>query len=179
MVAAPPPGRRWRRLLWGLGALLLVAAVAVGAYLWVLSNWFVGVEDTSAGERVTVFRGIDTALLGVDLNRAADVTDLAVGDLTQADASKVRRGIDATDGDHADRIVAMLRAQRLPACPSEDADSLPTATPTPTPTPAPDGVPAPGGLVPPTVPAETTSEATASERTTPAPEPGVDCREAK
>jgi serine/threonine protein phosphatase PrpC len=182
MVAAPPPGRRGRRLLWGLGALLLVAAVAVGAYLWLLSNWFVGVEDTSAGERVTVFRGIDTAVLGVDLNRVADVTDLAVGDLTQADASKVRRGIDATDGDHADRIVAMLRAQRLPVCPSEDAVSgqtLPTPTPTPTPTPAPDGVPAPGGLVPPSVPAETTSEATAAERSTPAPEPGVDCREAK
>ncbi|MGY1630616.1 PP2C family protein-serine/threonine phosphatase [Geodermatophilus sp. SYSU D01186] len=181
MVAAPPPGRRRRRLLWGLGALLLGVAVLVGVYLWLLSNWFVGVEDTSAGERVTVFRGIDTALLGVDLNRVADVTDLAVGDLPQANASKVRRGIEATDGDHADRIVAMLRAQRLPVCPSEDdsSRSLPTPTPTPTPTPAPDGVPAPGGLVPPAVPAETTPEATVSERSTPAPEPGVDCREAK
>ncbi|MBB3086297.1 PP2C family protein-serine/threonine phosphatase [Geodermatophilus sabuli] len=183
MASAPPPGRRRRRLLWGLGALLLVLAVVAGAYVWVLSNWFVGVQDTASGERVTVFRGIDTALLGVDLNRVADVTDLGVDDLTQADASKVRRGIEANDGDHADRIVAMLRDQRLPTCPAEQADGGQTlsSSPTPAPAPAPDGgaLPAPGEPTPPVVPAEPTSEATAAERSTPAPEPGVDCREAK
>jgi PPM family protein phosphatase len=174
MVAAPPPGRRRRRLLWGLGALLLVAALAVGAYLWVLSNWFVGVEDTSAGERVTVFRGIDTALLGVDLNRAADVTDLTVDDLTQADASKVRRGIEATDGDHADRIVAMLRDSRLPVCPDEEASGRSLST-SPSPTqPAPNGEATPSAGAEPSESAEPT---TAQRSKT--PEPGVDCREAQ
>jgi hypothetical protein len=194
MASAPPPRRSRRGLLWGLGALLLALAAAAGAYAWVLSNWFVGVEDTPTGERVTVFRGIDTALLGVDLNRVAGVTDLAVDDLTQANASKVRRGIEATDGDHADRIIAMLRDQRLPVCPIEDDSEQPvSSSPVPAPDggippvpgeltpPAPDGgiPPAPGELTPPTVPAEPTSEATAAERSTPAPEPGVDCREAK
>ncbi|MGY1637129.1 PP2C family protein-serine/threonine phosphatase [Geodermatophilus sp. SYSU D00742] len=184
MASAPPPRRGRRRLLWGLGALLLVLAAAAGAYVWLLSNWFIGVQETSAGERVTVFRGIDTALLGVDLNRVSDVTDLSVADLTQADASKVRRGIEADDGDHADRIVAMLRDQRLPVCPAEDTTGGRSASASAAPTPstlAPDGgaLPAPGEPVPPTVPAETTSEATTSERSAPAPEPGVDCREAK
>jgi PPM family protein phosphatase len=171
-VSTPPPRRGRRRLLWGLGAVLLVAAAAVGAYLWLLSNWFVGVADAEGAERVTVFRGLDTSLLGVDLNRVADVTDLAVADLTQADASRVRRGIEADDAGHADRIVTMLRQQRLPVCPDpEEAAATSSAAPT-TATATPDG------QVPP-VPTEPTETAPTSERTTTPPEPGVDCREAK
>src|SRR4051794_21551792 len=56
MASAPPPRRRRRRLFWALGAVLLVAAAAVGAYAWVLSNWFVGVQATSDGDQVAVFR---------------------------------------------------------------------------------------------------------------------------
>ncbi|MGY1690162.1 PP2C family protein-serine/threonine phosphatase [Geodermatophilus sp. SYSU D01105] len=173
-ASAAPPRRRRRRLLWALGAVVLVAAAAVGAYVWVLSNWFVGVQETSEGEQVAVFRGIDTALLGVDLNQVSDVTDLAVGDLTQADASKVRRGIEATDGAHAERIVAMLRDSRLPVCPSADEEEGGTAlSASPTPTP-----PAPDGEATPSESAEPTEAPTTTERTA-TPEPGVDCREAR
>jgi protein phosphatase len=178
-ASAPPPGRRRGRLFWALGAVLLLVAAAAGAYVWLLSNWFVGVQETDSGERVTVFRGLDTAVLGMDLNRVSDVTDLAVEDLTQADASKVRRGIDANDDAHAERIVDMLRGQRLPVCPTEE-EGYGTLSATPTPTlptptlPAPGGelTPAPGGLGTGT-PAETTGAAP-----TQTPEPGVDCREA-
>ncbi|MGK5113513.1 MULTISPECIES: PP2C family protein-serine/threonine phosphatase [unclassified Geodermatophilus] len=179
VASAPSPRRRRRRLLWILAAVLLVAAAAVGAYLWLLSNWFVGVQAADDGERVTVFRGLDTSLLGVDLNQVDDVTDLAVSDLTQADASKVRRGIEADDADHADRIVAMLRDQRLPVCPdAEEAGSAVSASPSPSAT---QPVPAPDGQVPqgvtPTTPAEPTAAEPTAERTTQTPEPGVDCRE--
>ncbi|MFW3171530.1 PP2C family protein-serine/threonine phosphatase [Geodermatophilus sp. CPCC 206100] len=173
VAAAPVPGRRRRRLLWALGAVVLLAVAAVGAYLWLLTNWFVGVQEADGAERVTVFRGLDTSLLGLDLNRVSDVTDLAVADLTQADASRVRRGIDATDAGHADRIVTMLRDQRLPVCPDpEEAAASSTAAQS-------SATVTPDGQVPPVVPAEPTEAAPTSQRTTPAPEPGVDCREAK
>jgi PPM family protein phosphatase len=182
MAAAPPPGRRRRRVLGALAAVVLLGAAAVAAYLWVLSNWFVGVQETEAGERVTVYRGLDTSLLGVELNRVADVTDLPVADLTPAGASKVQRGIAADDAAHAERIVTSLLDQRLPPCPvEEDVEpeplppaAAPTPTPTPTPAPAPDGA-APTDAAPvlpePTTPAPTSTRATAT------PEPGVDCRE--
>ncbi len=180
-AAAPPPRRRRRRVLGALAAVVLLGAAAVGAYLWVLSNWFVGVQASDAGERVTVFRGLDTSLLGVDLNQVSDVTDLPVADLTPAAASKVQRGIDATDAEHAERIVSTLRGQRLPLCPAVEDDPAPSAAaPVPTlptsPPPAPDGA-APTDAAPtdaaPTTPAPTSQRATATL------EPGVDCREAK
>ncbi|MGY1592053.1 PP2C family protein-serine/threonine phosphatase [Geodermatophilus sp. SYSU D00708] len=176
VATAPAPRRRRRRLLWLLGALVVLVAAAIGAYVWVLSNWFVGVQETSDGEQVAVFRGIDTSLMGIDLNRVADVTDLAVTDLTQADATKVRRGIEATDGDHADRIVAMLRDSRLPVCPATDEESDRSLSTSASPTsPAPDN----GSESPSESPAPTGSaERTPAERTQ-TPEPGVDCREAQ
>jgi protein phosphatase len=168
-------------VLAALAAVVLLGAAAVGAYLLVLSNWFVGVQPTDAGERVTVFRGLDTSLLGVDLNQVSGVTDLPVADLTPAAASKVERGIDATDAEHAERIVSMLREQRLPLCPAVEDDpapspAAPTTTPPASPPPAPDGA-APTDAAPtdaaPTTPAPTSQRATATL------EPGVDCREAQ
>jgi protein phosphatase len=134
---------------------------------------------------VTVFRGLDTSLLGMDLNRVADVTDLPVADLTPAGASKVERGIRAYDAAHAERIVSMLWDERLEPCPTEEdlepSPALPTAAPPASPSAAPDA-----GAVPtdgtPTSAAPTTSEpstsAPTSQRATATLEPGVDCREA-
>jgi protein phosphatase len=180
VALAPSPRRHRRRVLGALAAVALLGAAAVGAYLWVLSNWFVGVQDTEAGERVTVYRGLDTSLLGMDLNRVADVTDLPVADLTPAGASKVQRGIEATDAEHAQRIVSSLLGQRLPLCPTEeDAEPeppAPTTAPAPTPPPTPDGAaPTDAAAVPP----EPTTPAPTSQRATATQEPGVDCREPK
>lgn len=181
MAAVPPPGRRRRRVLGALAAVVLLGAAAVGAYLWVLSNWFVGVQDTTDGGRVTVYRGLDTSLLGWELNRVADVTDLAVADLTPAGASKAERGIAADDAAHAQRIVSMLREQRLEPCPTEEdvdpAPALPTTSPSPTTSPTPEVGAAPTDAVP-TTPEPTTSAPT-STRSTRTYEPGVDCREAQ
>jgi PPM family protein phosphatase len=181
MASAPSPRRRRRRVLGALAAVVLLGAAAVGFYLWVLSNWFVGVQETPAGERVTVFRGLDTSLLGMDLNRVSDVTDLAVADLTPAGASKVQRGIDATDAAHAQSIVSKLRDQRLPLCPAVEDDpepspASPTASPSASPSTVPDAGAAPTSAEP-SAPAPTTSAPT-SQRATATLEPGVDCREA-
>jgi serine/threonine protein phosphatase PrpC len=177
-AAAPAPRRGRRRVLGVLVAVVLLGAAAVGAYLWVLSNWFVGVQDTTDGARVTVFRGLDTSLLGMDLNQVSDVTDLPVADLAPAAASKVQRGIDATDAAHAQRIVSNLREERLEPCPTEEdvepATVAPTAPPSPSPTPAPDGA-APTDAAP--TPPEPTTPAPTSTQPTRTYEPGVDCRE--
>ncbi|TFV57562.1 serine/threonine-protein phosphatase [Geodermatophilus sp. DF01-2] len=181
LAVAPPPQRRRRRVLWALTAVVLLAAAGTGAYAWVLSNWFVGVQETEAGDRVTVFRGLDTSLLGMDLNQVADVTDLPVADLTPAGANKVARGIEATDAVHAERIVTMLLEQRLPLCPAADEDAEPSAA-TPTPSPAAPGAPSPNGSAAPTPAAPTTAPPTTApttERFTTTLEPGVDCREAR
>jgi protein phosphatase len=134
---------------------------------------------------VTVFRGLDTSLLGMDLNRVADVTDLPVADLTPAGASKVQRGIDANDGEHAERIVSMLWDERLEPCPTEEdlepAPALPTASPPASPSAVPDASAATTSAAPtsaaPTTSAPSTSAPT-SQRATATLEPGVDCREA-
>jgi PPM family protein phosphatase len=115
----------------------------------------------------------------MDLSQVADVTDLAVADLTPAAASKAQRGIPAVDAAHAERIVANLREERLEPCPTEEdvepATVAPTAPPSPSPTPAPDGA-APTDAAP--TPPEPTTPAPTSTQPTRTYEPGVDCREA-
>ena len=88
----------------------------IGTYAWALQHWFVGVEGSGQDEHVAVFRGLHTSPFGVDLYRADSSTDLAVSDLTPDYRSRVRDGIEATDADDAARILATLRAHRLPPC---------------------------------------------------------------
>ncbi|HEX2075377.1 MAG TPA: PP2C family serine/threonine-protein phosphatase [Geodermatophilus sp.] len=181
MTSSPPVSRRpRRRLLLALGtALLLVAATAVGTYAWVLAHWFVGVESAAGqDERVAVFRGINASLLGLDLYRVEEVTDLAVTDLNSVARNKAHGGIPADDAGEADRIVEMLWDERLPPCPRPDdatgngTPSLPEASPTT------EGTPVPGEptFQAPT-PEATTEAPPTSDRPTQRAEPGVDCRE--
>ena len=203
---APPSGggpsarRRPLRLLLGAGILLVVlVAGAIGTYVWALQHWFVGVDEQQGTEQVAVFRGLDVSLLGLDLYRVDQDAGLPVTDLTPAARNRVQGGITADDAGDADRIVAALRDQRLPACrtAADDAagdgaaeSAAPTAPSTDTPAPAADGtVPtdpgalpttaAPGPAVPgaePTTP-QSSSDAGTSAATTPSSRPGVDCRE--
>ncbi|RBY92623.1 PP2C family serine/threonine-protein phosphatase [Blastococcus sp. TF02A-30] len=183
---APPTGggpsarRRPLRLLLGAGILLVVlVAGAVGTYLWALQHWFVGVDGEQGQEQVAVFRGLDVSLLGFDLYQLDHAVDLQVADLRAAARNRVEGGITADDTAHAERIISALRGQRLPPCPDEEeADTSPAApgdgAAATTPLPVDPAVPTD------TVPTDTVPSATAEPtRTTSAPEPGVDCREAK
>ncbi|MGY2127817.1 PP2C family protein-serine/threonine phosphatase [Blastococcus sp. SYSU DS0617] len=171
---APPTGggpsarRRPLRLLLGAGILLTVlAAGAIGTYVWALQHWFVGVDEEQGQEQVAVFRGLDVSLLGLDLFRVDQDADLPVTDLTPAARNRVQGGITADDADHAERIVSALRDQRLELCPTEDdepADAAPT-----------DGEPTDEAGAPGT-PGRTTAAATSTAATS-SSRPGVDCRE--
>jgi len=132
-ATSSPPVRRRRPLrtaLVALGAVVVLGAAAIGGYLFVLSHWFIGVADTADGDQVGVFRGVDTSVVGVDLFRLDAATGLATDDLTQAARSRVSNGIEATDREDADRILANLRAQRLPVC-RTSASAAPTTSSAP------------------------------------------------
>lgn len=201
--STPPTGggpsarRRPLRLLLGAGILLAVlVAGAIGTYVWALQHWFVGVDEQEGHEQVAVFRGLDVSLLGLDLYRVDQDADLPVTDLTPAARNRVQGGITADDASDADRIVAALRDQRLPACRTaedEDAGSAEPTAPSPgTPVPPADGAapPAPGAVpttaapdpagpgAQPTTP-QSSPDAGTSAATTPSSRPGVDCREAE
>jgi protein phosphatase len=176
--SSPPPRRRRpvRTALIALATVVVLGAAAVGGYLFVMNHWFVGVD----GEEVAVFQGLDASIVGIDLYRLDQATGLATSDLTQAARSRVAGGIDASDRDDAQRILANLREQRLEPCRTV-ASTTPSAAPSTSGTSPAPGVPDPlatATTAPPTPsPATVTGSATSTERSS-SGEPGVDCREA-
>jgi protein phosphatase len=171
----PPTGgglsarrRPLRLLLVAVIALVVLIAGAIGTYFWALQHWFVGVDGSGETEQVAVFRGLNASVLGFDFYEVDEDTGMLVADLEVAARNRVRGGIPADDSADADRILATLREQRLPECPTDDSTDDSTASPTPA---APSG--SAGGPADPT-----TSESTTSSRASRTLEPGVDCRSA-
>ena len=91
----------------------------------------------------------------------------------KARRSRVRGGITADDAGDADRILAALRGQRLPVCPTTGS-SQPSPTISPVPAPETTAVPQPTEAGP----DGSSAVPSTSARTTASSEPGVDCREA-
>jgi len=184
-TASPPPRRRrpLRTALIALAAVLVLGAAAVGGYLFVMGHWFVGVAETADGDRVGVFRGLDTSVVGVELYQLQEATGLATTDLTQAARNRVTGGINAADRDDADRILDNLRDQQLPTCRTSGTSSTTTTSATSSPAGAASttaaGTPDPAGTTSATTsaPATTTASATGTGGSR-SGEPGVDCREA-
>ncbi|MGY1811212.1 PP2C family protein-serine/threonine phosphatase [Blastococcus sp. SYSU D00820] len=185
MAAAPPPRRRRKRWFIALATVLVLAAAAIGAYVWVFNHWFVGVDESS-GE-VAVFRGLDVSALGVDLYRLEETTGIPASELPGYFEGQVADGIAVDDRAAADQKVEMLRDELPPVCAEEEtrdpADEPATTAPGTT-----AGVPLPGGEQPvpgdgsattatETAPAETTASTSAQPEKT--GRPGGDCREAE
>jgi PPM family protein phosphatase len=185
-----PSARRrpLRLLLVAVAVLVLLVAGGLGTYVWALDHWFVGVHASGETEEVAVFRGLDASIVGLDLYRLDETTDLALTDLTPAARNRVRGGITAADSSDANRILEALRDQRLPLCPPAEPPAI-SGTASPSPSPAPPTRPA--ASAPPagtaartTTPPRSGSRATAATgssattSTTPLV-PGEDCREAK
>ena len=53
-TSSPPPRRRrpLRTALFALAAVVVLGAATIGAYLFVMGHWFVGVAETADGDRV-------------------------------------------------------------------------------------------------------------------------------
>jgi protein phosphatase len=171
-----------------VAVLVVLVAGAIGTYAWALTHWFVSVEAGGSSENVAVFRGLDVSIVGFDFYKLDNRTGLPLSDLTPAARTRVRGGITAASRNDADRILAALRNQRLPVCPTpaDSSAATPATTTAPTPpvageTPSPPGAPVPTAAEPAPTSAPPTdgSTPTTSARTTQSSEPGVDCREMK
>ena len=178
MLGPPEPRRsRRRRGAWALVVGLVVLGVAglIGSFLWVRSQYYVG-ED---GGQVVVFRGVDGAVLGLQLSSVQEGScepglngcePLLITDLVPAARNQVVNGITAGTLDDARGVIARLSGQMLPACPTVTANTpqvLPPTTSAPSASPSGSGTPTAFGSVtgtaaltpiPPTPPAVTGSE---------------------
>jgi PPM family protein phosphatase len=159
-VPAEPARPRRRRLRWSFGlalALLVLVGGAFGLWRWTQTQYFVGAD----GDRVAVYRGINTAIGPVHLYSKVDTSGMRLDDLVQVARRQVQDGITADNREAADRIIAALTGQRKPLCP--------TATPTPTPTPTPTRAPGRGRPTPSLTPTPTTPAAPSTAAATEAP----------
>ena len=129
-VAPPRPPSRRGAVLAVVGGVLLVSAVVVGSFLWVNTQYFVGVQN----DEVVVFRGVDGSVLGLTLNSVQEpscqpgldvCTPLYVDDLVPAARDQVNGGIQAGSLEDARKVVSRLGGQLLPLC-----DGASTGTPT-------------------------------------------------
>jgi protein phosphatase len=137
-LLGPPERRRSRRRrgAWALaiGLVVLGVAAVIGSFFWVRSQYYVG-EDAGA---VVVFRGVDGAVLGLQLSSVQEGScepglngcqPLLISDLVPAARNQVVNGITAGTLDDARGVIARLSGQMLPACPPAGATTSPQTSP--------------------------------------------------
>jgi protein phosphatase len=103
--------RTWLRGL--LGLLVVVGLLWIGAaaaWSWSQKQWYVGEQSG----KVTIFRGVHTTLLGIDLSTAYQSTDLELSSLPDAYADQVRDGIHRDTLDQARAKVRELLCESTP-----------------------------------------------------------------
>jgi hypothetical protein len=139
MRYAPRPPRKhaWlRRLAVLVLILLLVGIVAVAAYRWTQSQFYVA-DD---GGQVAVFRGVEADVPGVRMHEVEEASDLTLDDLPTYNAGQVREGISADSLADARGIVTRL--ERLALCPDpKDPEASPSNKPSASPSAKPSAKP--------------------------------------
>jgi protein phosphatase len=134
-MLGPPQSRRSRRRrgAWALviGVVVLGVAAVIGSFFWVRSQYYVGAD---AGA-VVVFRGVDGAVLGLQLSSVQESScepglngcqPLLITDLVPAARNQVLNGIQAGTLDDARGVIARLSGQMLPVCPAPGATTSPS-----------------------------------------------------
>lgn len=118
---ASPPGDRdpepeYRTRSWWpiiLVFVIVVGAIAGGGYYfgsrYIDDQYYVGVS--ADGENVSIYRGIDTNIAGVDLSEEVERTDLRVDSLAPTDQEALQNNIDATDLADAEAKVEDLQGE--------------------------------------------------------------------
>jgi serine/threonine protein phosphatase PrpC len=108
---APRPPRRFtwlRRLLTAAVLLGLLWVAGAWAWTWSQSQYFVGERDGA----VTIYRGLNADLPGLDLSSPYESTDVEVDELPGFEADKVRDGIEVGTLEDARDTVRELAARR-------------------------------------------------------------------
>jgi len=98
----------WLRRILALAVLVgLVWIAAAGAWSWAQRQYFVGVH----GDDVTIFRGLNTSFVGIDLSKPYVRTDLSVDTLATYDARQVEQGVTQSSLDDAKHYIASLASR--------------------------------------------------------------------
>jgi len=107
--------REPRRFAWLRRLLVLVFLVGVlwmvgaGAWTWSQHQYYVGEHEG----QVTIFRGVNADLPGVELSRPFETSDIALSDLSDYDQAQVEDGLGLGDLESARRTVGNLAAERV------------------------------------------------------------------
>jgi protein phosphatase len=111
----PPARHTWLKRLLALAVLVgLVWVGLAAAWSWSQQQFYVGVSDS----RVTIFRGLNAEIPGIDISHPYEVTDVDISNLSEIDAEQVAEGIEATDLDDARATVDNYAARQ--DVPTED-----------------------------------------------------------
>ncbi|SFC91667.1 protein phosphatase [Nocardioides terrae] len=98
----------WLRRVLALAVLVgVVWVAAAGAWSWAQRQYFVGVH----GDDVTIFRGLNTSFVGIDLSKPYVKTDLSVDTLATYDARQVKQGVTQSSLDDAKHYIASLASR--------------------------------------------------------------------
>ena len=109
--APRPPGRHgWLRRVLVLATVVGIAWMAgATAWHWTQQQFYVGERDGV----VTIFRGLNTDVPGLELSSPYETTDLSTDRLSDYDANLVRDGMEADNLDDAHLTVDSLAAQQV------------------------------------------------------------------
>jgi PPM family protein phosphatase len=111
---APRPPRRFvwlRRCLAVVGILGLGWMAGVVAWSWSQHQYYVGEQDGV----VTIYRGVNADVPGIDLSHPYETSDVRVDQLSTFNAGQVQQGIGASSLYDAERTVQRLAANLQPA----------------------------------------------------------------
>jgi len=112
-----------RRFAWLRRLLVLVFLVGVlwvaaaGAWTWSQHQYYVGDHQG----QVTIFRGVNADLPGVELSRPYETSNIELTELSDYDQSQVRDGLGLGDLESARRTVDNLAAERVQTPEGSDA----------------------------------------------------------
>lgn len=122
---APQPPRRFVWVKWLAGAAVVIGLVWAGlgaAYAWSQQQYYVAEHDG----HVTIFRGIDATLPGIELNRPFEESDVRLDRLRDIDARAVREGIDSDSLEDARRTLENLGEAQVEESPADDESTRET-----------------------------------------------------
>lgn len=112
----PPARHTWLKRMLVIAALLGIVWMALAAaWSWSQQQFYVGVSD----HKVTIFRGLNAEIPGVDVSHPYEVSDVDVANLSEIDAEQVTAGIEASDLDDARATVDNYAARQ--DVPAQDA----------------------------------------------------------
>lgn len=101
---------KYLKLRWAFGLLTLLGVIwvaAATAFVWSQNQWYIGEQEGN----VTIFRGVPTTMIGLDLSEPYQTSNLKVDDLAETYQNQLEDGIHSKDLAGAQEKVQSLADQ--------------------------------------------------------------------